>query len=647
MNIWDKIKSYLINERKISPEYLNVLERKWLIHYEESFAKIVMKDLEGEIIGIQERYVEPIKVGEKLIKSKTASNSKVWYFYLDDLNFSLPIVVVEGEMDWLSAGSSSNLVGLQGIHNLKKLLIGLQKKWVENIYILIDNDDPADKAITSAMQDLDIDWSTIYDCRWYLWKHNDLNDYIVAWNLFDFNEVMKSWICLQEFINKNTNGEEFIVRNGEKPKIDHNLFAKYLLKKHSFRASNGALFRCDDGIWKPVHKELTEKIIVEEMEKYLLQFTKMVKTVDKWHILQFLYNHAESETMANKLHCKHTHEINLKDCILDVEKWQFRPYRKSDYKFHKLGYDSSTLQCKIKANPVVWLRFLDDILEGWKSKEKIIEFLQEFFGLMFIPSAKYEQWVLFYGTGANGKGVLLDVLKNIVWEENCSSVGLHEMNKDQNVFLLFGKLVNFDSDMNHNVQLDSSQIKKIVSGESIVGKVVYQKPIIFAPYARLLIATNEMPYIKGSDHSIKRRFVFIHLKQSFIGREDPNLKQKLNEEKEEIFLWAIEGLKRLLKRDRFNIPEDLKNEMDKFIKENDSVAMYLESWSVEIRKDLFIPNPSLYNSYSVFCKRCGMKPVSLRKLGDRLVQKWFLRHNDWKSRWHKWLWWDNLYIDPS
>jgi putative DNA primase/helicase len=54
------------------------------------------------------------------------------------------------------------------------------------------------------------------------------------------------------------------------------------------------------------------------------------------------------------------------------------------------------------------------------------------------------------------------------------------------------------------------------------------------------LATNELPFLKSADQSIKRRFVFIHLKQSFLGKEDPTLKDKLKEEKNEIFVWAIE-----------------------------------------------------------------------------------------------------------
>jgi phage/plasmid-associated DNA primase len=54
------------------------------------------------------------------------------------------------------------------------------------------------------------------------------------------------------------------------------------------------------------------------------------------------------------------------------------------------------------------------------------------------------------------------------------------------------------------------------------------------------MATNELPYVKTIDDSIKRRFVFLQLKQSFKGKEDVTLIDKIITEKEAIFARAIQ-----------------------------------------------------------------------------------------------------------
>jgi putative DNA primase/helicase len=72
-----------------------------------------------------------------------------------------------------------------------------------------------------------------------------------------------------------------------------------------------------------------------------------------------------------------------------------------------------------------------------------------------VTDTKYQKALLLYGSGANGKGVFLSAIRNLLGFNNCSNVGLHEINNAQNLYNLFGKLVNIDSDMQQDVQLDS------------------------------------------------------------------------------------------------------------------------------------------------------------------------------------------------
>ena len=159
----------------------------------------------------------------------------------------------------------------------------------------------------------------------------------------------------------------------------------------------------------------------------------MIKNQDRNHIFDFLMTHAENVEMKKVLDQKHVQEINLSDWILDLQTWNIRPYSKDDYKIHKLEYASDLLNGS--SNPEKWLIFLNQILEGRETKEEIIWFLQEFIGWLFIPSTQYEKALLVYGNGANGKGVLLEVIRDLLGVDNCISIGMHEINRDQNLFL--------------------------------------------------------------------------------------------------------------------------------------------------------------------------------------------------------------------
>jgi putative DNA primase/helicase len=240
-----------------------------------------------------------------------------------------------------------------------------------------------------------------------------------------------------------------------------------------------------------------------------------------------------------------------------------------------------------------------------------------------------------YGQWGNWKWTIVDVLTHVIWKENVVWVWLHEIAKEQNILLLLGKLVSFDADMHSSTQLDSGTVKKLISWELVVGKKVYQPPICFSNYAKLILCTNTLPHLNNIDKSITRRFVMLHLKKSFTDNPDVELKKKLKSEAQMIFSRAIVWLKRLVKRGRFNVPLCLKNTVEEYVKESDSVAMFLDEWELETWPDLFISNSAIYNVYKCYCEMNGYRPLGMRRLVDRLVTKWFQRHRTSQARWVK------------
>lgn len=416
----------------------------------------------------------------------------------------------------------------------------------------------------------------------------------------------------------------FLILRNDKYSLDQDLFAEYIVQKYNLASVEGVIFIYEyegvNWLWSIVSRQAVEKIIINEM-RCLKEQIGEVKSNIKNNVYDFLLAHAENNVMKNKLHQKHAQEINLNDCILNIEEDTYRAYEKEDYKFHKLPYNQKVLAWN--DHPEQWLAFLQEILDWHEDVSAIIDFIQEFIGFLFIPSTKYEKALLLYWSWANGKGVFLSVIKDVLWVENTSHIWLHEIKDDQALYSLFWKLANIDSDMQQNVQLDSWVIKKLVSGEVIKAKVVYKPPIEYAPYARLLVATNELPYLKTPDNSIKRRFVFVHLQKSFYGKENPELSSKLLKEKEQIFAWAIEWLRRLLKRGYFHVPEELQADMQRYVMESDSVEVFLTDDRVIQMSEAKVSLIDLNNAYRALCRENGMIPLSKRKLNNRLLSKWF------------------------
>ena len=73
-------------------------------------------------------------------------------------------------------------------------------------------------------------------------------------------------------------------------------------------------------------------------------------------------------------------------------------------------------------------------------------------------------------------------------------------------------------------------------------------------HVRFLILTNELPRITDASGALASRFVLLTLRNSFLGREDLQLTDKLLTELPGILNAALKGLDRLRDRGNFRMP---------------------------------------------------------------------------------------------
>jgi len=94
---------------------------------------------------------------------------------------------------------------------------------------------------------------------------------------------------------------------------------------------------------------------------------------------------------------------------------------------------------------------------------------------------------------------------------------------------------------------------------------------------RFMFLTNELPKLTETSGALAGRFLVLRFTQSFYGREDPLLTDKLLQERPGILKWAIEGWHRLRADGRFIEPsssraaaeelEDLLSPVGAFVRE--------------------------------------------------------------------------------
>jgi putative DNA primase/helicase len=135
---------------------------------------------------------------------------------------------------------------------------------------------------------------------------------------------------------------------------------------------------------------------------------------------------------------------------------------------------------------------------------------------------------------------------------------------------------------------------------------------------RLVLLTNETPWLTDSSTALAGRFLVLHLIESFAGREDRGLEARLIPELPSILNWAIAGWKRLRARGKFVQPESGRVMIDELTKLSSRITTFLAD-ACEIDPSYQEAIPHVYLAWCHWCESQGeSNPGSTRALAKEL-----------------------------
>jgi putative DNA primase/helicase len=90
--------------------------------------------------------------------------------------------------------------------------------------------------------------------------------------------------------------------------------------------------------------------------------------------------------------------------------------------------------------------------------------------------------------------------------------------------------------------LDEEMVKRVTGRDPVTARHLYKPEFTFEPAFKLWLMVNNKPEgIREDDVAMWSRIKFIPFLQSFAGREDMTLKDRLNDEDAGILTWAVQG----------------------------------------------------------------------------------------------------------
>jgi P4 family phage/plasmid primase-like protien len=212
------------------------------------------------------------------------------------------------------------------------------------------------------------------------------------------------------------------------------------------------------------------------------------------------------------------HLVPFANGVYDLLDNKFRKTKKEDYVNMTMNYDFD----EAVDNPEVHT-FLEQVLPNQRVRDYVLKKMSECLN-GDIPNTYF---LMFIGdSGANGKSQLLNLMKLAMGDfgEKVEVTLLTRKRNNANEantekIKLMHKRFAFLSEPEDGEKINIGLLKELTGSEEIVARGLYQEAMSFVMEAKLFLACNELPEIKGEDTALWRRIRVIDFPSRFV--DDP------------------------------------------------------------------------------------------------------------------------------
>lgn len=273
-----------------------------------------------------------------------------------------------------------------------------------------------------------------------------------------------------------------------------------------------------------------------------------------------------------------------------------------------------------------WHNFLRQVLPDEDDRKTLMEFI----GYCFLPSHDFESFLFLYGkSGANGKSVILSVIRDFFGAENVSSLQLQQFEGHQ-THALVGKFLNIGSEIDKN-GTDKGQLsvlKTLVSAKDEVsinpkGETPFSLPPSEKP--KLAFAGNEKPKQNLDNGFFRRMLVLTFDTEIQDDKKIRNLSDRFADEMSGIFSLAMEGLDRLIVKGKFTKSKRMLSEIEEYKDEVNPMRTFVKD-TIVADKNWLVPNTYLYQVYKSYVDGKGGVAMKEQKFFGTLKEELLLKN---------------------
>ena len=296
-----------------------------------------------------------------------------------------------------------------------------------------------------------------------------------------------------------------------------------------------------------------------------------------------------------------------------------RPHRCEDMVTKVIDIDYT-----MDATCPIFERFLADILPD----PAVREFLQRSFGYSLTGLISEQVLWFFYGTGANGKSTLVNVMARILGPY-CMSLPFSSLMQDDrkrgseaspDLARLPGARMVRASEPEKGAKFGESTIKAVTGGEPLTVRHLNHGFFEFTPSFKLFLSGNHKPIIRGQDYGVWRRINLVPFTVSIPPEaRDPHLEAKLWEERSGILNWLVDGFTKW-KQVGLRPPAAVVAATSEYREDSDPLGLFLGAWT-ERAEHGWVQGKRIYEAYCLWCRNNAVEPMTNTLFGRMLTER--------------------------
>jgi putative DNA primase/helicase len=368
--------------------------------------------------------------------------------------------------------------------------------------------------------------------------------------------------------------EFFAGKHGEQVRFDH--------------AQQRWLVLSDTGIWIPDPVEQLRVFTVDVMRDRQRHAIAIKNTEQKKAALKWAVTGESTKRISNTLREARA----LPPIADDGSNWDAAPFLLGapngvvDLQTGTLRMgrpeDRITMRVRVPYDPValcpLWERTITEVFDG---DAAVIAYIQRALGYSSTGDCREECFFVTWGEGGNGKGTVMNTVAWVVGDYAddlpFSALELRERSSiPADIAKLVGRRFVTASESGETTQFNVARIKALTGRDPITARLLHKNFFTFQPVGKFWLATNSKPIVRDDSDGFWCRVHLIPFTQSFTGRADKTLKDRLREEAPGILAWLVRGAL-AWQREGLNPPDVVRAATEEYRHENEPLTPFLEA----------------------------------------------------------------------